>query len=220
MNIDDRPQPALGRKLGNQAHNLPRSLGVQARGGFIHQQNFRILQQRTGDSHPLALSTRKGVGPFVVEVLQPHPLQQPEGLVHHRLRKLARQAAPEADIAQLAGEHVFHHTEALHQGVFLKDHTHGAPGAAQGHAAQRRDIHAIEEDAAAGGLHQPVDCADECALARAGGPDQGQHLALGNFQAYAFQGEVSSGIPLHEVFNSQHYGFHYRSIPPSICRRS
>ncbi|MGC1844383.1 MAG: ATP-binding cassette domain-containing protein, partial [Pseudolabrys sp.] len=38
------------------------------------------------------------------------------------LRKAPQPALPEADIAEAAGENVFHHRESFHQRIFLENH--------------------------------------------------------------------------------------------------
>ena len=62
------------------------------------------------------------------------------------LREAPKPASPEADIAKAAGEHVFHHREALDQRVFLENHSHATAGATQFRAAERDDIDVVECD--------------------------------------------------------------------------
>ena len=171
MDVDYRCQPAFPAKLANQPHDLAAGFGVQRCGRFVDQKKFGVLDQRAGDADPLALTARKFVRTFVGHVQQAHAIQQAEGLIYIGLRKFPQEAPPEAHIAQPPGQHVFHHSQALDQRVFLKDHSHRAARLAKRTRTQTGQFHIIEPDLAAGRFHQPVDASDHRRLARARGAD-------------------------------------------------
>ena len=203
VDVDDRRQVPLAAKLADQAHDLPRGLGVEAGGRLVDQQQPGVLDQGPGDADPLPLPARELVGPLVDHMLEADPRQQPEGLVDVALRKAPEVAAPEADVAQAAGEHVLHHRQALDQGVFLEDHAHLPAHPAQGPAAQAGDLHPVQPDLAAARLDQAVDAADQGRLAGPGRTDQGQDLALGHLQVDALQGQVPRRIALGQRLQAQ-----------------
>lgn len=67
----------LGADLAQQAHDLPRGLGVQAGGGLVDEQDLGLLRQRAGDADTLALAAGEGVCALVDVLAQAHPVQQP-----------------------------------------------------------------------------------------------------------------------------------------------
>src|SRR5690606_39676858 len=98
VDVDDGRKSAFRANLTNKPHDLPRRLGIEARGRLVDEDQFRMLLQCAGNADPLALSARKRVGPFVCMVAQANALQQGEGLVDIGLRKTPGEAAPERHI--------------------------------------------------------------------------------------------------------------------------
>ena len=57
VDVDQRWRGTLGGQFADQPHDLARGLGVQARSGFVHQQQVGPLHQRPRNAHALALTT-------------------------------------------------------------------------------------------------------------------------------------------------------------------
>ena len=108
--------------------------------------------------------------------VEPDAIQQREGGLNVLGRKTVAQRGEQADIAEPAREHILHHAQPLHQIVFLEDHANPAARGAQALAVERDDVVAIEQDAPGGRLDQPVDAADEGALAGARRADHRDEL--------------------------------------------
>lgn len=89
------------------------------------------MHQRTGNAHALALAATQGIGTAVDEVAQAHFLEQLLGIGKVLLVKFAAPCAPGRQIAQAAGQHVFHHRKAVHQVVLLEHHADMAACLAQ-----------------------------------------------------------------------------------------
>jgi len=111
--------------------------GSERSGRFVDQQQFRILDKRPADADALALSAGQLIGALVGHVIEPDPRQQPECFVNVGLRKFPEEALPEPDGAKPPAQHVLHHREPFDQCVFLEDHAHPLPRAAQLAAAER-----------------------------------------------------------------------------------
>ena len=120
-------RPRSSPDLDDQPHDLPRGLGIERGGRLVDQQQVGVLRQGAGDADALALATGQGVGPLVDMVAQADPVEQGVGLGDGVGRELPEEAAPEADIAEAAGEHVLHDRQPFHQGVFLEDHADPPP---------------------------------------------------------------------------------------------
>ena len=204
MNIDDGGEVALLAQLDDEPHDLARRLGVEGRRGFIHQKNFRVLHQGPANAHPLALAAGQLIGPLIDHMIQADALQQTKYFVDIGLGKLAEIAAPEPDISQAAGEHVFHHRQALDQGVFLEDHAHAPPGLAKRARAQAGQLQIVQKNRPRGRLDQPVDAADERRFTGAGRADQRHHLAIGHLQIDVLEGKVTGLVSLGQADKPQH----------------
>ena len=77
----------------------------------------------------------------------------------------------------------------MHQKVeLLKDHRHAAAGLAKLLLAHGQNVFAVDEDLPVGGGIQPVEAADQRALARAAHADDAVDIALVNGQADVAQG--------------------------------
>jgi hypothetical protein len=176
VNVNDRRQAAFVADLHDEPHDLPRGLRIERGRRLVDQQQVGVLLQGAGDADTLALTAGQGVGALVHMVGQPDTVEQPVGVLDRLRGELAEEAAPESDIAEPPREHVLHHGEAFHQGVFLEDHADPPPGPAQSAAAQAGDLHVAQEHGAGGRLDQPVDAADQRGLSGAGRPDQANDL--------------------------------------------
>ena len=179
-------------------------LGVKRGGRLVHQQQCGILDQGAADADALALPAGQFVRALVGHMSKAHAVQKAEGFVDVRLRKPAQKAAPEPDIAQAAGQHVFHHGQALDQRVFLKDHAHAAAFAAQRARGQAGQFHIAQIDLARGRFDQPVDAADQGGFTGARRADQGQNLTLRDVQIDRLQGLIAGLVRLHKLLKPQH----------------
>ena len=179
-------------------------MGSSERSRFIDQQQFGILDERAADPDALTLSAGKLVSALVGHVIETDALEQPEGFIDVGLRKAAQPALPESDIAEPAGENVFHHRQPLDQRIFLEDHAHPAASAPQFAAAELHDVDAVEFDRSRGRLDQPVDAADHRRFARAGRADQRHHLPIGHIDVDALEREIARAIALGQTFDAQH----------------
>ena len=137
-------------------------------------------------------------------MIESDAFEQVKGLVDIRLRELAQKAAPEADIAEASGQHVLHHAETLDQRVLLEDHAHASARAAQFRGSEVRQLDITEENLAAGRFDEPIDAANQRALAGTGRTDQRHDLALGYFQVDVGEREVSRLVTFFQVFDAQH----------------
>ena len=57
MGGDDDRDATLIDELAQQAHNRLRSLRVELRGGFVGNQEARLVRERAGDGNPLLLAS-------------------------------------------------------------------------------------------------------------------------------------------------------------------
>ena len=73
--VGDHDHQTVPGHLPEQIHDLHAGITVQRTGGFVRQQNVRIVHQRPGDGHPLHLAAGKLVRLLVKLFPQPHLLQ-------------------------------------------------------------------------------------------------------------------------------------------------
>ncbi|MNY15999.1 hypothetical protein D3C86_1492400 [compost metagenome] len=110
---DHRQAQALVDVL-EQAEDRFGGFRVQRRGGFVAQQYFRVVYQRTGDAHTLLLATGQLRRVGTVLVLQANQLQQFAHLA---------QAQGLADACDFQWQfHVLPHGLGRHQVEVLEDH--------------------------------------------------------------------------------------------------
>jgi hypothetical protein len=118
-------------------------------------------------------------------------------------RVAAQQRGHEADRTQSPRQQVLHHGQSIHQVELLEDHADAAPGLTQFARRQADDVGGAETDAPGRRLDQPVDAADERALARTGSADDGNDLGPVDGEADAVQRPGSAGIDLGQRFDRQ-----------------
>jgi hypothetical protein len=122
---------------------------------LVHQQDVRVLRQRTGEGHALAHTAGELVRPLLAEAAQPHDLQQlGRALLAFRL---ADPLQPQRQL-DVAGD--------------------GQPGEERGLLEHQRDFPAADVQGAAADLVEPGDEREQRALAAAGGAQQADELAL------------------------------------------
>ena len=73
--VGDHDHQTVPGHFFQQIHDLDTGLGVQSAGGFVRQQDIRVVDQGPGDCHTLHLSAGHLVGLFVDLVAQTHRFQ-------------------------------------------------------------------------------------------------------------------------------------------------
>ena len=167
------------RQLLHDLQYLAHHLGVEGGGGLVEQHDLRLHGQRPDDGHALLLSAGQLGGPVVGTVGQAHALQEGHGLLLGLRPGL---------LLDLAGGHgqVVQHRLVGKQVEVLEHHAHLLAVQGQIHLFAG-DVHAVEDDRAGRGLFQQVQASQECALAAAGRPDDGHHVALADVRGHAVQ---------------------------------
>src|SRR5690606_15101917 len=127
VDVDDRRQLVLLGQLDEQPHDLTRRLGVEAGRGLVDEQDVGVLQEGAGDADALALPAGELVGALVELVGDPDALEELVGAVDGARREAPEPTAPEAYVAELAGEDVLHHGQAVDERELLEDHPDAAP---------------------------------------------------------------------------------------------
>ena len=74
--VGDHDDKTVLRHLPEKIHDLHAGIAVQRPGGFVRQQDIRIVHERPGDRHPLHLSAGHLVRLLVELISQPHFLKR------------------------------------------------------------------------------------------------------------------------------------------------
>ena len=199
--VRDHDDETLARDLLHQIHYLHAGLGVQRARRLVREQYLRIVHERTGDRHALALPARELVGTLVDLVAQAHLLQRGTracaafGLAH------ARDGERQLHVAQhrlvryevIALEHEPHAMVAVHVPVAVAELLGGAP---------------VYDEVARGVFVQTAYDVEQRGLAAAGRTEHGYKFALAEIECHA----AKSGyvlprdlIVLNDVFQSEHF---------------
>ena len=164
---DRRSQATAG--LDQLGAGLHPQLGVEVRERFVHQERLRPPDDRPGERHPLALTSRELRRLALEQVLEAEDA-----------RRLLHEAVPlgRRDAARLERElHVPPHRHVRVQRVALEDH---------GDVAVLRldvvDLAAPDLDGAFGRLLEAGDHAQRGRLPAAGRPEQDEELLVGHLQ--------------------------------------
>src|SRR6266567_1595764 len=142
---------ALRVECVEELHDLGPGRGVEVAGGFVREDNERVIDQRAGDGHALLLAAGKLEGLVVEPILQTHARGQTPGEVAALVLGAALVIERDLD--------VLHHGELLNEIVGLKNETESGPAhggeqivihlrdilAAEPVAAGRRPIEATEQ---------------------------------------------------------------------------
>ena len=162
-------------KVAHDAEHFARQFRVERRGRLVKEQNIRIHHQRAGDGDALLLSAGETAGHLVGAVGHADLGQQ----VHRLFPQLG--AAAVLDQAgrdfkvlhdgqmRVKIEVLEHHAHAQRDGLFLLD------GDVSAVPAQRAPV---DDNGAAGDRFQVDQAPQQRALARTGGTDDGDHVAL------------------------------------------
>ena len=172
---DDNDGVALLRELLEQRHDFLAGLGIEIAGRFVRQQDGRLVHQRAGDGHALALAAGKFVG-------------------------LVMNAVGQADVAQrlqrhlpaLVGRHAGINQRQLHvaQRVGARQQVEGLEDEADFPVADfgqlvvvhLADLDAVQFVVPAGGRVEAADQVHQRGFARAGRPHDGHVFAALDLQ--------------------------------------
>ena len=98
--VRDHDDQAVVGNFGQQIHNLHAGFGVQRAGGFVGQQDFRVVDKRTGNGHALHLTTGKLARLLVDVVAQAHAAQRLNGTLATLAARNARQRQRQLNVLQ------------------------------------------------------------------------------------------------------------------------
>ena len=170
------------REAAQQAHDVLRRLGIEARHRLVGQHHQRSLRQRARDRHALRLAAGQGAGALLRQMRQPDLAQ----VVARRRQLLGRQPAergpPGLVPAQRAAGDVGQHAAPAHQVGVLRDHRQVEPRAAQLLAGEAGDLGAVQPDLARGRRQRAGDAAQQRGLAAAVAAQHDQQLARPHLQ--------------------------------------
>ena len=165
---EGQPQPRL------QVHQFElgflAQLPIERRHGLVEEQNLRALSERTGQRHALTLAPRELVRPPATETFE---LDERQHFVDPRRNGGLGEtilAQPECDVP---GD-----TEMREQGIALKHHVDG-PSMRR----HRRDVAAVEHNAALVGHLEPGQQAQQGGLAASRRTEQGEELVAVDVEA-------------------------------------
>ena len=203
---------------------LQTQAGVQIGQGLVQKQHPRHFHQRAGDGHALLLTAGKLAGLAVQQLFDLHQTGRLPGPVQHlllgQLIRAGQVLQREKDVLQ--NRHVGI------QGVVLEHQPDAALFSGKlGH------IVLAEENFAGGGLLQTADHVQRGAFAAAGGPQQTDQLAVGNFKIEVVDGDhlfagffVAAGKDFRQVLKNDFHGrplslaWVYFSVFPRVRRFS
>ena len=184
-------------------------MGVQCRGGLVHEQHFGLHGQGAGDAKALLLAARHAQGALVQPVLHLVPDGGAPQAPLHDLVQLG--LVVDAVGARTVGDVV---VDGHGEGVgLLEHHAHALAQHVDIHFVLV-DVHAVQQDVArdAAALHQvvhPVQALQEGGFTAARRSDEGGDLLLGDGDVDIFQGMEAAVVQIH-VF---HFKFiHGRSL--------
>src|SRR5690606_26137507 len=120
----------------------------------------RVLQQCAGYPDALALPAGELVSALVELLEDADAFEELVRVVDGGLREAPEPGAPEADVAELAGEDVLHDGQAVDEGVLLEDHPDAAARPPERAATESRNLYAVHLHAARRRFDEAVDAAD------------------------------------------------------------
>jgi len=166
---DHHGHPFLGQRLHHRQY-LAHHLGIERRGRLVEQHDLRLHRQRPGDGHPLLLTARQLVWPGVALVEYAH-------LGEQRVGAIARLPAGQTAHLRRRQREVLQHRPVGKQVEALEDHADlGAQRIQVGARIVHR--HAVHHHTAARRLLEPVQAAQQRALAGARRPDHAHYLRI------------------------------------------
>src|SRR5215472_18690056 len=171
-------------EIGHDVQDLVDHLGVEGGGRLVEEHDARLHGQRPRDGHPLLLSAGKIGGMAVSLVGNAHAGEEIAG----DLRRLG--AGQSLDLHGGEGD-VLQHRHVREEIEGLEDHADLGAELGQVPAVAGNGV-TVHEDLALLDRLEPVDAADEGALARAGGPAHHHHLAGRDVEAHVLEHVVGA----------------------------
>ncbi|MCY1285229.1 hypothetical protein D9M70_341560 [compost metagenome] len=190
---DDEGDAALVLQALEFQLHLPTQLLVQRAQRLVEQQHARTLDQRAGQRHPLTLAAGQLVRAARGEFLQ-------VGGRQHGVHTLGDLVLGQALHLQAVGD-VVAHVHGGEQRVRL-EHQVQRPAVRR----DRRDVPAIQVDAARGRRLESGEHSQERALAAAGGTEQGEELVLADGERHVVHG-LTLAVALAHLVQGQQRGF-------------
>ena len=175
MGDDDDRHAGFAARILQQLQNCLTGLVVQCAGGFIAQQQLRILRQRAGNGHTLLLTAGQLTGEILAAGLQTHVAQH-----FFRVQRLFANL-----ICQL---HVFQCRQITDQIIKLEHKAHIVTAIfRQLFFVQAGNFTAIQQDlAGAEGIHTAQNI-QQCGFTGTGRADNDHQFALFNFKIHIVQ---------------------------------
>ena len=171
-------------QFGQQRHDLRPGFGIQVAGGFIRQDEHRIVDQGAGDGDPLRLPAGEFLRLMVDAVPQADRLQRGDGFL-----ALFGLAEVQVAVVEHGQHHVFDGGGAGQQVVTLEDEPDFAvTDDRQLVLVQIADILPVQEVAPGGRAVEAAQDVHHGALAGAGRPHDGDKFVLLDGQADPVQG--------------------------------
>jgi hypothetical protein len=168
--------------------------GIEARNGFIGEDEFGFLREGAGDSHTLLLASTQGVRPLV-------DFARKAGFNDRRPRgsqilrgEPAKERTPSVGVAEPSAERVLQNAQALHEAKLLVDERHALVRRAASSLACARQVDAEDFDLAGAWLDESLEAAEKRALARAARPNDGDTFA--RLDTQCFEREQGSSAPV------------------------
>src|SRR5579863_24407 len=165
---DHEQRPPLAVQLGEQAHDDGLIHFVEVAGGFVGQDQLRLIDEGARDAYPLLFAA----GEFGGQMLQ--PVAQPDGTQSIGCLMLLRQA-----VKVLREHHVLERRQIRHQVMLLEDKSQffGAETSPLGRG-KRGQVLAVDQHAPLGRSIKASQNVEQRALSRARGPGHRYPLTL------------------------------------------
>ena len=183
-------------QVGEQVEDLGLDRNVERGGGLVADEQARLHGQRAGDADALALPAGELVR------VAPHGLGVEAHLAHQLgdARGALLVAGADAEGVHTLGDGVAHGGARVEGGArVLHDDLQAPPVGMEVSRRQRREIDAVEADAAAGRLDQPQDAATHGGLAAAQLAHQRQGLAAPDGEVDPIDGSYVAGDALQDA---------------------
>ena len=191
---DDR-QPQLALQLGEQVDDLRLDRDVEGRDGLVGHHELRLQGDGARDADALALAAGELVREAVVVLgVQPDAIHQ----LLHELLALVVVALEAMDDERLADDRAHRLARVQRRVGVLEDHLHVAPQRLELGARRVRDVVALVDDLAAGGLQQPRQQPRGGRLAAARLPHEAEGLALEDVEGDAVDGAHGADLLLQD----------------------
>ena len=208
---DHDHQPVLGNLL-QKIHNLHTGFRVQSAGGFVGQQNIRVIHQGTGNGHSLHLTAGHLIGLFMKLIAQANGFQGNLGPLFALRGRNAGDGQCQLHIGKDA---------LMGNQIIALEHE------ADGVVAVGIPVpvivflggNAVDDQITAVVTVQTADDIEQRGLAGAGGAQDGNKLIVPQVQTHSVQGclhQISRNILFSDVLDLQHM---ISSLPKNGCEQ-